>query len=386
MLRPLVCVLLLLGATPRAQQQATPFVPPPGRWPLEAPAAFGLDEAHLAAAVAIGMAGEITAPRDMKQFQANSFGKEPHGEPIGPLFDRGGPAGAVVHRGHLVAQWGDVLRADMCNSVTKSFLTAVVGIAFQQGLLADVDDRVASSMPAGVDLFRAEANQPITWDHLLRQTSDWRGELWGKPDWADRPEGKTPDEWRHPPRHPPGTHFEYNDVRVNVLALAAQHVLRRPLPVVLRDEIMLPIGASPTWRWHGYDNAWLDLDGQRMQASTGGGHWGGGLVIGTLDLARFGLLCARDGRWGERQLLDAHWLQRARTPGPANAGYGFANWFLNTDQKSMPAAPASAVRFLGNGGNVVYFDREHDLVVVVRWVREEAFQQLLGKVLAALPK
>ena len=32
-------------------------------------------------------------------------------------------------------------------------------------------------------------NATITWEHLLRQTSDWQGTLWGKPDWADRPEG-----------------------------------------------------------------------------------------------------------------------------------------------------------------------------------------------------
>lgn len=175
-------------------------------------------------------------------------------------------------------------------------------------------------------------------------------------------------------------------MRVNVLALAALHVWRRPLPAVLRDELMTPIGASSRWRWHGYDAAWLELDGVKVQASTGGGHWGGGLVIDTLDLARFGLLCARDGRWGDRMVLDARWLALARTPGVANGGYGHANWFLNLDRKAMPAAPASAVRFLGNGGNVVYVDRDHDLVVVTRWVREGVFQELLGAVLAALPK
>lgn len=367
-------------------QIAAPYVPPPGAWPRTAPGELGIDAAALAKAVALGAAGEIDAPRGMREFQARSFGSEPHSEPIGPLFDRGGAAGAIVYRGHLVSAWGDVLRADMCNSVTKSFLTAVVGLAWQKGHIASVHDAVAGAMPAGVDLFAGAGNQAITWDHLLRQTSDWRGTLWGKPDWADRPEGKTPEEWQNQPRHAPGSHYEYNDVRVNVLALAALHVWRRPLPAVLRDELMTPIGASSRWRWHGYDAAWLELDGVKVQASTGGGHWGGGLVIDTLDLARFGLLCARDGRWGDRVVLDARWLALARTPGVANGGYGHANWFLNLDRKAMPAAPASAVRFLGNGGNVVYVDRDHDLVVVTRWVREGVFQELLGAALAALPK
>jgi CubicO group peptidase (beta-lactamase class C family) len=367
-----------------AQAPSTPFVPPRGVWELEPPAQFGLDPALLGAAVELARQGEIDAPRDTRAFLARSFGDEPHHEPIGPVFDRGDTAGAVVVRGHLVAAWGDVHRADMCNSVTKTFLTAVVGVAWQRGLVRGVHDRAAGYMPAGVDLFASEHNRPITWDHLLRQTSDWQGELWGKPDWADRPVGKTPADWPRVPRHEPGARYEYNDVRVNVLALAALHVWRRPLPVVLREELMDPIGASSTWRWHGYDTSWLELDGTRVQSVSGGGHWGGGLVIDTLDLARFGLLCARDGRWGDRQLVDARWFAMARTPGSDNPAYGHANWFLNPDRKAMPAAPATAVRFLGNGGNVVCVDREHDLVIVTRWLRESVFQQVLAKVLAAM--
>jgi hypothetical protein len=61
---------------------------------------------------------------------------------------------------------------------------------------------------------------------------------------------------------------------VNVLALAALHVRRRPLPEVLRDEMMEPIEASNTWRWHGYENSWIDLDGRKVQSTTGGGPLG----------------------------------------------------------------------------------------------------------------
>ena len=86
---------------------------------------------------------------------------------------------------------------------------------------------------------------------------------------------------------------EYNDTRVNVLALAALNVWRRPLPDVLREYVMDPIGASPTWRWFGYDNSWIVLDGQLVQAVGGGGHWGGGMFINAWDQARFGLLTAR---------------------------------------------------------------------------------------------
>ena len=87
-------------------------------------------------------------------------------------------------------------RADITNSVTKTFLTTVVGLAWQRGLIQDVNDYARDYMPPHVDLFESPHNQKIKWDHLLRQTSDWQGTLWGKPDWADRPVGETPDDWR----------------------------------------------------------------------------------------------------------------------------------------------------------------------------------------------
>ena len=143
--------------------------------------------------------------------------------------------GLIVHHGYVVAEWGDTTRVDMTHSVTKTFLTTVVGLAWQKGLIRDIGDKARDYMPYGVDLFDAPHNQSITWEHLLRQSSDWQGTLWGKPDWGDRPVGK-PAEWANRPLYEPGTHFKYNDVRVNVMALAALHVWRRPLPQVLRDE------------------------------------------------------------------------------------------------------------------------------------------------------
>jgi CubicO group peptidase (beta-lactamase class C family) len=65
------------------------------------------------------------------------------------------------------------------------------------------------------------------------------------------------------------------------------HVWRHPLPEVLRQELMEPIGASTTWRWHGYENSWIEPD-SRNEQSVSGGHFGGGMFISAWDLARFG--------------------------------------------------------------------------------------------------
>ena len=301
------------------------------------------------------------------------------------MKDRGAANGLIIRHGYIVAEWGDPIRVDMTHSVTKTFLTTVVGLAWQRGLIRDVNDYARDYMPAGVDLFEAPHNQKIKWDDLLRQTSDWQGTLWGKPDWADRPEGKTPADWPNRKLWEPGTHYKYNDVRVNVLALAALNVWRRPLQEVLREEIMDPIGASSTWRWYGYENSWVDIDGQKMQSVSGGGHWGGGMFINAYDMARFGYLFLRNGKWKDRMIVSEKWIQMARTPGPANQDYGFANWFLNTNRKPLPAAPASAVYFEGNGNNIIYVDWDNDIVAVVRWIKPgPALNDFLAKLLVSL--
>jgi CubicO group peptidase (beta-lactamase class C family) len=291
----------------------------------------------------------------------------------------------IVRHGYIVAEWGEPKSVDMTFSVTKTFLTTVVGLAWQRGLIHDVNDLARDYMPPNVDLFEAPHNQKIKWDDLLRQTSDWQGTLWGKPDWADRPEGETPADWPNRPLHDPGTHYKYNDVRINVLALAALQVWRRPLPDVLREEVMEPIGASSTWRWYGYDNSWIDIDGRKVQSMTGGGHWGGGMFINAYDMARFGCLFLRNGKWKDKTIVSDKWIQMARTPGPANKTYGFANWFLNTDRKPLPNAPESAFYFEGNGANIIYVDQENDVVAVVRWIRGGgALNEFVGKLLGSL--
>jgi CubicO group peptidase (beta-lactamase class C family) len=364
---------------------AAAYFPERFDWKRDTPQSVGMDAAALDEAVRFAVAHENSAPRDLLLAHATSFGaQEPFDTPIGPHKERGATNGLVIRRGYVVAEWGDTTRVDMAFSVTKTFLSTVVGIAWQKGLIRDVADRVDPYMPSDVDLFHDAHNQPITWDHLLRQTSDWQGTLWGKPDWADRPEGK-PDQWRSRTLHEPGTHYKYNDVRVNVLALATLHVLRRPLPEVLRDEVMEPIGASSTWRWHGYENSWIDLDGRKVQSMTGGGHWGGGMFISAWDMARFGYLFLRNGKWRDRQLVAEKWIQMARTPGSANAEYGYMNWFLNTGRKPLPSAPESSVTFRGNGQNIIYVDWDNDLVVVVRWIGGgDALDQFLGKVVGAI--
>ncbi|MBI2073234.1 MAG: serine hydrolase [Gemmatimonadetes bacterium] len=368
----------------RSPAQAAPYYPGPGDdWERRSPGQVGMDPRLLDDAVAFAKANESRNPRDLALEHEVLFGREPHSEAIGPFKARGDMTGIILRHGYIVAEWGEPTRVDMTFSMTKSFLSTTVGLAYDRGLIRDLNDRVATYVPT--DEFASEHNRRITWDHLLRQTSDWEGTLWGKPDWADRPPNDVPlMEYVNRKHNAPGTSYKYNDVRVNVLAFAALQVWRRPLPQVLREHVMDPIGASNTWRWHGYDNSWVLLDGQMMQSVSGGGHWGGGMFISARDQARFGLLTLRRGRWKDRQILSEAWVKMALTPTPVQPTYGFMNWFLNTERRQWPSAPASTFCHLGSGTNLACQLPEYDLVIVARWIERGAMDEFLKRVVASV--
>ncbi len=409
-MRTIALILLIVTASiAQAQKKQAPasnnapYFPPPNEWEHRSLSASGFDSIKLQQAIRFAIEHESKGPRSMELSQAMTFGKEPFGEGIGPFADRGDPTGIIIYKGYIIAEWGEPSRADMTHSVTKSFLSSVIGLAVDQGLIKSVQDTVAKYVPPieayqpglvsrpAEELgqqqmlypFTSTHNRTLTWDVMLRQTSDWEGTLWGKPEWADRP-SQNANEWMTRKRNAPGSVWEYNDVRVNALALAATCVWRKPLPQVLKAYIMDPIGASNTWRWYGYRNSWIVLDGQPVQSVSGGGHWGGGMFINAYDMARFGLLTLHQGNWNGKQLISQQWIQQSRTPTTAQPTYGYMNYFINTDKKYLPDAPATAFVHVGNGTNIIYVDPEHQLVMVVRWIENNAINEMVAKVLGAM--
>ncbi|MCI0488030.1 MAG: beta-lactamase family protein [Blastocatellia bacterium] len=387
-----------------AANQKQVYYPESGEsWERRTPDQVGMDAARLEEAIDFAREKESKSPRNLEMAHYQSFGREPFGGAVGPFKERGDATGIVLRHGYIVAEWGDPHRVDMTFSVTKSFLSTTVALAFDRGMIRSLQDRVRDYVAPVVVIdqsaainsaerlgeskllqpFETEHNRKITWEHLLRQTSDWEGTLWGKPDWADRP-GRNPEEWLTRKRNEPGTAYKYNDVRVNVLALAATSVWRRPLPQVLREYVMDPIGASPTWRWYGYENSWVLIDGAAVQSASGGGHWGGGMFINARDMARFGYLTLRRGKWKDEQIFSEEWTRMALTPTGPQPTYGFMNWFLNTERKFIPSAPASSFAHMGNGTNMIYVDAENDLVIVARWLERREVDGLVQRVLASL--
>jgi len=371
----------------------SPYVPGPHgtAWESVVPAQSSLDPAALRAAIALAEARESPWPRSLYYPDGRYVGivewneTGPWSEIVGPVVPRGGPAGVILQGGRIAAEWGDTSRADMTFSVAKSYLSVLAGLAIADGLIAGVDEPVAATVKG--PWFASPHNARITWRHLLQQSSEWQGELWGKSDQVDhnRQVGVGADNSRKGQRRElkaPGTYYEYNDVRVNLLAFCLLQRFGRALPDVLRERVTEPIGASGDWQWHGYSTSWTEIAGKRVQSVSGGAHWGGGMQIGARDQARLGLLVARRGRWGNRQILPESWVEAMLTPSPTNDSYGYL-WWLNRGGVRYRGAPETCVYAMGAGNNIIWIDREHDVVAVLRWIDKAAFGDFIGRLAAA---
>jgi CubicO group peptidase (beta-lactamase class C family) len=306
---------------------------------------------------------------------------------FGPVHERGGVCGVIMQDGNVLAGFGDTGRADLTFSVAKTYLALLAGVAHEQGLLPDVHEAVGARL-SGIG-FDDDHNSAVTWHHLLQQTSEWTGECFGIPDQVDHyrqlefapPTGGTKGDRR--PLHQPGSYWEYNDVRINQLSLALLHLFRRPLPDVFAEFIAGPAGASTDWAWRGYDNAWVNIDGKRMQSVPGGTHWGGGVSISASDQARIGQILLGRGYANGRQILAPEWIDAMSAPCPIAPFYGYLVW-LNQAQRIFPSVPDTSYFALGAGGNYTFIQPQAKLVVVVRWLDDAHADQFFEQVLDAL--
>ena len=353
----------------------------PGKvWSEQLPESLGLDKNKLEEAIKFAVENENSVEKDLRISILNSFGREPGYRIKGPTKFRGETNGLIIKNGYIVGKWGDTKRVDMTFSVTKSYLSTVAALALDKGFIK-LDDRLQNYVWDGK--FDDPHNSQITWHHLLNQSSQWSGELFGTYDWADRPpRGLSLEEIKKQRLLPPGQAYKYNDVRVNLLSFSLLNVFRKPLPVVLKENIMDPIGASSTWRWYGYDNSMVVLDGVSVQSVSGGGHFGGGLFINSIDHARFGLLFLRNGSWKGKEIISPEWINKMIIPSENNDTYGYM-WWLNRGDRKWHDLSENIFYGSGFGGNYVIVVPDHELVIVARWIDSSKIGDFVKKVIEA---
>ncbi len=352
------------------------YFPAAGAWRHRVSAEVGMDAVKLQQAVEWAMAHG--SKWDFEKDQTRVFGKV-----LGALpRQRAATNGIILRHGYIVAEFGDTKTNDPVYSVAKSFLSTTASIAFAKGLIRSVEERVGDSIHDGG--YESPHNARITWKNHLQQESEWQGEMWGKN--ADFVGAEEFGAGERKPReiHDPGTYYEYNDVRINRLALSLARVFGKGLPEVLKENIMDKIGCSNQWKWQGYGaKSTAPINGKPVESVSGGTRWGGGLWINSQDLARFGLLILNRGKWEGKQLVSDKWIAEATAPSAHGPDYGYL-WWLNTKQKQWPSGPASSFAAIGNGGNIVWIDPEHDIVLVWHWHEAGQVDGMIQRIVASV--
>jgi CubicO group peptidase (beta-lactamase class C family) len=125
----------------------------------------------------------------------------------------------------------------------------------------------------------------------------------------------------------------------------------------------------------------VNVDGQMIESVSGGGHFGGGIFINTLDQARFGLLFLRKGKWKNQQLVSEQWVNSVNQRSSANKSYGLMWWTNEEDQLGNISKKIYYAN--GFGGNFIVVDNEHDLVIVARWLEPNKIGELVRLVISA---
>ncbi len=291
----------------------------------------------------------------------------------------GSAAVMVVDGGEVVAQWGDVERRYKCHSIRKSLLSALIGLHVESGAIdlgatmerLGIDDREGLSP-------REKAAQVL--DLLMARSGVYH------------PAGYETDYMRNlkPARHShgPGTWWCYNNWDFNALGTIFERLVGRCLFDEFRDRIAVPLGMED----FRYDE--VRRDGEYVPSEVSD-HRAYPFRLSTRDLARFGLLYLRGGRWGDAQVIPEKWVRmsvRSYSRAGERGGYGYMWWVAENDihfpQMSVPPGTFSA---RGAGGHYVVVIPDRDLVVVHRAdtdvpdrkVTSLKFGALLERILAA---
>lgn len=291
----------------------------------------------------------------------------------------GSAAVMIVEGGAVVAQWGDVERRYKCHSIRKSLLSALIGIHVESGAI-DLGKTLAE---LGIDdregLTPREKAAKIL-DLLMARSGVYH------------PTGYETEYMKNlkPARgsQGPGTWWCYNNWDFNALGTIFEQLTGRSLFEEFRDRIAGPLGMQDfRYDAHRQDGEYVSFDTSVHCAYP--------LRMSARDLARFGLLYLRGGRWKDRQVVPEKWVRmsvRSYSHAGDRGGYGYMWWVAHGDvhfpQMSVPAGTYSA---RGAGGHYVVVVPSLDLVVVHRAdtdtpdrkVEGLAFGALLERILAA---
>ena len=273
-------------------------------------------------------------------------------------------------------------------SISKSIVSACIGIALEQGRIKSVEQKVFSFFPEYAKLDTG-LKSGLSIKHLLTMSS---GITWNEEVPYDNPENseikmiKSPNPVAYvlsqPMDFPPGRVWKYNGGTTQLLAAIIEKTTGKPVDQFAKEYLFQPLGITKF--------EWMTYPGTNMPAAASG------LRLRSGDLLKFGLLYYNKGNREGKQIIPANWVEESfqsyvKQPGFGNtAAYGYQFWIF-TD--TILNKPTHFVACVGNGDQRIYFDKKNDLVIVItagnynKWdIKKNSFAMLKDYIYPALIK
>jgi len=261
----------------------------------------------------------------------------------------GSAAVMIVDRGVVVDAWGDIARNFHAHSMRKSLLSALYGIYVAEGKI----DLSKTLQELGIDdcMPLTEAEKRATVTDLLKARSGVYIPAVGESALmqAIRPARGS---------HPPGAYWYYNNWDFNALGTIFDRATGEvSIYQAFKMRIADPIGIQD-----------LAVQELRYTYQPDSMHPYYGFAMSARDLARFGLLFARRGRWGDRQIVPASWVLESTSPhsnAGALGGYGYL-WWVAANKRHLPnvTLPDGCFSMQGGPGQFVLVLPAWDIVIV----------------------
>jgi CubicO group peptidase (beta-lactamase class C family) len=235
------------------------------------------------------------------------------------------------------------------NSVTKSVLSILIGIAIDQGKIKSVKQPIA-------DFFECleESKKAITVEHLLTMTPgfDWPEFT----SWGGRPMPMiNSKDWvkfvlEREMIEEPGVNMHYNSGASHLLSAILQKAAGEPLTSFAEKYLFQPLQIK-NYSWH--------------PDSKGIAIGGFGLSLTPFDLLKIGKLMLSNGKWETKRIVSEEWIQKSTAPkytGPYFGMYGY-HWWILSDEDHAPVSP-HAFFAMGYGGQYIIVVPEKYLVAI----------------------
>jgi len=302
--------------------------------------------------------------------QIEDIARDTNGESLEEYLDASGTtAFLVIHDDRLLYEryfdGYDESSIHTSFSMAKSFASALVGIAIDEGHIKSVDEPITNYIPELLE--KDKRFKAITIRHLLTMSSGIKYEEGGDLPWSDEADD-TKTYYATDLRElalencqiegEPGEYFEYNNYNPLLIGMILERATGMSVSRYMEEKVWKPTGMEADGSW--------SLD----STQSGFEKMESGVNARARDFARFGILVAKEGRWEGRQLLSRGWIEestRADTSTDPSQDYQYF-WWVN-----MPDGETSHFSARGNYGQYIYVAPERDLVIV-RLGKEEGEQ------------